>query len=275
MNHYVYRITNITDNKHYYGARSSKCAPVNDLGIKYFSSSSNKDFIADQKANNTKYKYKIIKIFKHRHHAINFEIKLHKKLNVKSNKAFYNKANQTSTGFDFCGCLTDLDKLNMSKRALEYNKNHPERGKSISHSLKKYFSDPQNKLKKRKIAIEYAKNHPEINIKKSISRLINLNSPDRALLGIFITPLKRYISLPPSVKITEKHTMSHTNVRHWCKNASRKIVIQSIRNNNFLKECDLGKTRKELGFDIIYPKTIEEAMFHSEEIINGINFKKL
>lgn len=36
--HYVYRITNLVEGKHYYGVRSSKVSPFNDLGTKYFSS---------------------------------------------------------------------------------------------------------------------------------------------------------------------------------------------------------------------------------------------
>jgi hypothetical protein len=37
--HYVYRITNIITNKHYYGKRSSMVGPFEDLGTTYFSSS--------------------------------------------------------------------------------------------------------------------------------------------------------------------------------------------------------------------------------------------
>ena len=46
--HYVYRITNTTLNKHYYGSRTSQIEPAKDLGHKYFSSSFDKEFIKDQ-----------------------------------------------------------------------------------------------------------------------------------------------------------------------------------------------------------------------------------
>ena len=36
--HYVYRITNLINNKHYYGKRSSKIEAKLDLGLKYHSS---------------------------------------------------------------------------------------------------------------------------------------------------------------------------------------------------------------------------------------------
>jgi len=101
--HYNYRITNIKINKHYYGIRSSDLTPEEDMGIRYFSSSSDKDFIEDQKNNPKNYKYKIIKINNTREECITFEIKLHNKFDVGVNELFYNKAKQTSTGFDTQG----------------------------------------------------------------------------------------------------------------------------------------------------------------------------
>ena len=56
--HYVYRITNVEKNKYYYGSRSSNILPSEDIGIKYFSSSSDKIFVQDQKENPQNYMYK-------------------------------------------------------------------------------------------------------------------------------------------------------------------------------------------------------------------------
>lgn len=103
--HYTYRITHIVDKKHYYGTRTSKIHPKEDLGIKYFSSSTNKDFIKDQKSNPQNYKYKIIRISNNRKDSLQLEIKLHNKFNVGSNESFYNKSKQTSTGFDTTGII--------------------------------------------------------------------------------------------------------------------------------------------------------------------------
>lgn len=97
---YVYRITNISIRRSYYGARTSKINPVDDIGIKYFSSSADKEFILDQKDNPQNYKYKVIKICDNREEAISLEIKLHNRFNVGINESFYNRAKQTSTGFD-------------------------------------------------------------------------------------------------------------------------------------------------------------------------------
>lgn len=97
--HYVYRITNKIINKHYYGSRTSKIEPQKDLGFIYFSSSSDKNFIKDQKENPKNYKYVIVRIFVNRNKALLFEASLHHKFNVAKNNSFYNKSNVTSTGF--------------------------------------------------------------------------------------------------------------------------------------------------------------------------------
>ena len=97
--HYVYRITNLVENKHYYGKRSSKIEPKFDLGRKYFSSSKNKNFLNDQKQNPQNYKYKVIRCFSSCEKALLFEIKLHNKFNVARNPNFYNSAQQTTTKF--------------------------------------------------------------------------------------------------------------------------------------------------------------------------------
>jgi hypothetical protein len=101
--HYTYRITNILINKHYYGTRTSKINPNLDLGTKYLSSSSDKDFINDQKINPKNYKYKVIRIYNTRKEAMDLEIKLHSKFEVTINENFYNKAKATSTSFDTTG----------------------------------------------------------------------------------------------------------------------------------------------------------------------------
>jgi len=130
MNHYIYRITNKIQNKHYYGCRSSEIEPKLDLGIKYFSSSRDVDFLLGQKANNLDYKYKVIKIFSSREEALELEIKLHKKFNVGKNESFYNKAKQTSTGFDTCGIV----RTNEQKIKASLLRNGKQFGGVIKHS---------------------------------------------------------------------------------------------------------------------------------------------
>ena len=102
--HYTYRITNIKLNKHYYGVRTChNIKPKEDIGIYYFSSSQDKEFMKDQKDNPQDYKYKVIKTFAARKEASLMEINLHSKFNVRINENFYNKTNAISSGFDATG----------------------------------------------------------------------------------------------------------------------------------------------------------------------------
>ena len=61
--HYVYRITNLVEGKHYYGVKTSTKSPELVMGKSYFgspTSEKNKWIIQDQKDNPTNYKYKIL-----------------------------------------------------------------------------------------------------------------------------------------------------------------------------------------------------------------------
>ncbi len=97
--HYCYRISNVSLSKHYYGVRSSRVSPKNDLGIIYYSSSTDDAFIAVQKDNHYIFKYKIIKQFDTRKEAELFEIKLHKRFGVATSENFYNKTEANALGF--------------------------------------------------------------------------------------------------------------------------------------------------------------------------------
>jgi len=138
--HYTYRITNIQLSKHYYGTRTSKVHPKLDLGIKYFSSSSDKDFINDQKLNPSNYKYKVIKISKTRKEAIELEIKLHLKFDVGLNENFYNRAKQTSTGFDTTGLHWKLSNETKNKMSKYASTNNNFKGKKHSKENIELFS---------------------------------------------------------------------------------------------------------------------------------------
>ena len=109
--HYLYRITNIVEQKYYYGIRTppKNITPQEDLGIKYFSSSKDKYFREDQKKHPQNYKYKIVAIKKTRKEIVNLEIFLHEKFNVGLNSKFYNRSKQTSNGYDATGKIPVKD----------------------------------------------------------------------------------------------------------------------------------------------------------------------
>lgn len=101
--HYTYQITNLLNKISYIGLRTSNISPEKDLGISYFSSSTNNEFIKDQLNCPYNFKYEILNVFNNRMDAINDEIRLHELYNVGKNPMFYNKQNQTSNGIDFTG----------------------------------------------------------------------------------------------------------------------------------------------------------------------------
>lgn len=103
MNHYTYKITNVKTNKSYIGVRTSKELPFEDIGIKYFSSSTDKDFISEQKNYPENFIYEVINTFDNRTDALTDEVRLHDIYDVCKNPQFYNLSKQTSNGMDFTG----------------------------------------------------------------------------------------------------------------------------------------------------------------------------
>lgn len=110
MYYYVYRISNIESDKHYYGCRKTKRNPKDDLGIRYFSSSRDKSFIELQKERPEIFKYVIVKTFDNYNDAISYECELHERCDVGINNKFYNKVKQTSTKFSTEGIPLSKDR---------------------------------------------------------------------------------------------------------------------------------------------------------------------
>lgn len=93
MYHYVYRITNKKIRKHYYGSRTSKVRPKDDLGKIYLSSSKYlKDDI--KKFGIDSFIYKVLFVTDTRADAYRLENKLQKRLNVVISDHFYNRSVQ-------------------------------------------------------------------------------------------------------------------------------------------------------------------------------------
>lgn len=96
----VYRITNVACNKHYYGYKScGNVDPKQILGKTYFSSSSNKEFIREQKEHPERFKYKVVAKFNTRKEAMIYECRLHSRFDVAHNDTFYNIAQSTRMSF--------------------------------------------------------------------------------------------------------------------------------------------------------------------------------
>ena len=162
--HYVYRITNKKLNKHYYGVRSCSCKPVEDLGRKYFSSSSDKEFMKDQKEHPEDYKYKIIKEFDNRKDAEYLEKYLHEKFNVAANEHFYNRCKSTLMGFSVEGThWTEEHHKKMKKFFENQKRSYEERfGPEKANKIKEKQRKPKTEETKRKISIaNTGKHHSE------------------------------------------------------------------------------------------------------------------
>lgn len=93
--HYVYVLISNVEEKFYIGVRSCSCEIVEDS---YMGSSS--VMTKEDKDNCDKL---VLKEFGTRKEAIAYEVELHNQFEVSTNERFWNKAKQTSTGFDTAG----------------------------------------------------------------------------------------------------------------------------------------------------------------------------
>ena len=144
MTHYTYEIINIINGKRYIGSRTCSGNPEDDLGIKYFSSSKDKDFIKEQKEHPWRFRYKITGIYPTRKSAIQEEINLHEFFDVGINPEFYNKAKQTSIGFDRSGCKHNKAsriKMSISHIGIQSGENNPMYGRTHTVDSRKKISE--------------------------------------------------------------------------------------------------------------------------------------
>lgn len=151
--HYTYLITNISNNKKYIGVRSSNIEPKYDIGFKYFSSSTDTEFINEQHVNPTNFKYDIINIFDNRVDALQDEITLHETYDVGNNPMFYNLQNQTSNGIDFTGKKhSESSKLKIGEASKERGISEKARQNLIWQSTNRIRTDAEKiKMSKSKL----------------------------------------------------------------------------------------------------------------------------
>ncbi len=135
--HYVYGITHRWTSKRYIGAKSCFLLPKDNIGVEYFSSSTDKDFREELKLYPERFIFEVLKEFDTREEALLYEIELHERYDVRSNNDFYNLSNQAKNGFTAFGRThTDDQKKEISKRMLgsnnpQYGKEHTEEHKEI------------------------------------------------------------------------------------------------------------------------------------------------
>ena len=106
-NCYIYQIIHLSTLKSYIGSRTARNCRPSGIGIKYFSSSNDKDFLLEQKMKPENFIYFILKEFGEDYKScIEYEIYLHNKYDVGKNNKFYNRSKQTSKGFSTAGIKT-------------------------------------------------------------------------------------------------------------------------------------------------------------------------
>jgi hypothetical protein len=286
--HYVYRITNILLNKHYYGSRSCKnCNPHDDLGIKYFSSSLDKDFIKNQKEHPEHYRYKIIRICESRKDAIALEILLHERFNVGINESFYNRAKQTSKKFCYDPTGKRLSeehkmKLSEARKGKYIGENNPNYGKKLSeeHRMKlseakkgekhpnygkKLSKETKRKIGKANAIANKGRKHSEETRKKmsdaqkgkkyseeSLKKMSEAKKGEKNNLfkGYYVTPFGKFTSsIDQQIK---ENTIGCKAFRRWCKYNDTIISKESYNQSKYLQEnfdeSIIGKTYKDIGF---------------------------
>jgi hypothetical protein len=251
--HYVYRITNVLLNKHYYGSRSCKCNPRDDLGIKYFSSSKDKDFVKDQKEHPEHYLYKIIRICETRKDAYALEILLHEKFDVGINESFYNRCKATSTKFNVYGIKFSEETRKKISDALQGEKNHMY-GKKHSNETRKKIGEAQKgkqlseEHRKKLCESKKGKKHSEEHRKK-ISEA-QKGKKHHLFTGYYYTPFGIFTS-------TYEQKILHSNtLRRWCKHFEKNITKNSFIKSKYLQEnfdeSIIGKTFADIGFSFEY-----------------------
>jgi len=229
MKHYTYRITNIVDNKHYYGVRSS-VNPKEDLGIKYFSSSKDKNFMNEQKLYPNRFKYKIIKIFDTRKKAMQHEIILHEKMNVSKNENFYNIAKAVSSGFSLYG----------------YNHTEEAKKKIAKAGQRPCKSETKRKMSK---ANKNQYNSQETRMKKAEA---NTGIKANKFKGYYVYKNEKYIT---SGELSAKTGLSKAKIITVSKDLGKIISKSSYSKTQFLNENYgieiIGKSWEDIGFGFI------------------------
>lgn len=131
--HYCYRITNNATNKHYYGSRTSNVPPLDDLGVRYFSSSKYlKQDIAIFGVH--QFTFKIIRSFPDRARAFIFEHKCQSRLRADEREDFYNRSIVPIHGkFSRSGPLAEETKQKISKKAKQRYHDVPMRNEHKHH----------------------------------------------------------------------------------------------------------------------------------------------
>ena len=276
MKHYVYKISNIIDDKHYIGVRSAK-NPIKDLGIKYFSSSTDEEFMLEQQEFPERFEYKILEVFSTRKLAVAKEIELHDLYDVAVNESFYNRAKQTSSGFcrlNSYHTSETIERMRLAKSGENnpmWSKNHSEETKakySLTRSGKKSYMWGKNHSQETKDKIRTA------NLGKKLSEEHKDNIRISKLGKNLSKETKEKISLTllgniHSDETRKKQSESKLGEKNfmWGKNHSQETK------DKISSSCKVSRQKRALreAFRFIIHDS-EGKLIHDDIIINFRNF---
>ena len=267
--HYVYRITNIITKMYYYGDKSCVEHPSENLGKVYFSSFSNKYFEIDQKLHPEDYEYKVIKIFRvsdgyNRKDAKRLEVKLHKKFDVKNHPKFINRANQTSSGFEY-NWLGKTQKESSIKKRVDSRR---------SNNIEWTTEETKEKMRGERPNFQgvnasfYGKHHTNISKIKIGDRDYSINSTTEAR---------------NKISIGLKKTIKERGV-HWSKGVESKrkdismIEEYGKEKSNIIMKKMSDKAKNRTKGECIYCGKVMDisnlGKYHNENCINHSNKEK-
>jgi hypothetical protein len=239
MYHYTYRLTlnNNTDSRKYYiGARSCTEYPTKDS---YFGSC--KTLLAWIKEHGTEGIVKeILAIYGKRQDAIEHEINLHNYFDVAKNVEFWNKAKQTSVGFDTAGTKQTAEhiaKVKQATKGLRKTEEHKRKiglahkGRIVSEEQKQKQSQTmtgrkktQEQIEKQRKSMLGKKHSEETKAKISLSNMGKKMSKE-AIEKIKLSKVGSIVCFDmeqkKSVKITKEEY--HSNKNRYKNNYSKEV----------------------------------------------------
>lgn len=245
--HYTYLLTDLqpkSNQKYYIGVHSGVNDPENDG---YMSSSQDiNDLINNYGIN--RFEKTIITIWKSRKLAVQHEIKLHEEYNVKDNPLFYNKANQTSTGFDTSGKPMHP---NTKKGLLKAITGRPcsEKVKKKNRQRNRLATNPwrkenRNGLLGNEFTSETARACALKRVKEGRHNFQNADEKHPMFKGYYHTPNGKYTSAPRAAY----GGLNGYDIRYYCGNPYKVISKKRAKKSPVMTDKDVGKTFKELGF---------------------------
>ncbi len=247
--HYVYRVSSLLEENHYYGSKTD--TKIISIGLRYFTSSNNLEFRKDFKTNPEDYKVKIIRYFNNKADKIIYESYLHYYFNVKDNIKFLNRMNQTAFGCDNTGIkYTEESKKHMSvlstRREAKIN-NNP----TLSKARKKKQQLAFEEFRKDKVRYEkWRKQRSESSLKQQQEiredpkrKEANSKAHSDAQNKLRVDPIRNAIRSKKIIKNKSKPIMQFDLDNNFIAvYASQKIAAESnLISINGISRCAKGK----------------------------------